>query len=75
MSRWLKSKINPVGVAVAGLDDNIAETDVAAAGVLFKYWEGFWNQCAASRPSLELRVQSMLEDIQQLPVCNWRAAI
>ena len=71
LSRWLKSKINPVGASVAGLDGTVATTDVSAARMLFDFWTEFWNQCAASRPPLVARVQSMLDGVSRLAHCDW----
>jgi hypothetical protein len=66
LSRWLKSKLNPVAVAVTDLEGRIAETDVSAAQMIFEYWDDFWKLSGASKPSLESRVRSMLQDIAPL---------
>ena len=72
LSRWLKSKLNPVAVAVTDLEGRIAETDVSAAQMIFEYWDDFWKLSGASKPSLESRVRSMLQDIAPLADEGWR---
>jgi hypothetical protein len=74
LSRWLNSKINPVGVAVADLQGRVAETDVDAARVIFDYWRGFWEQKSADQPSLQSRVNRMCESIEERhDPGDWRA--
>ena len=74
LSRWLNSKINPVGVAVADLQGHVAETDVDAARVIFDYWRGFWEQKSADQPSLQSRVNRMCESIEERhDPGDWRA--
>jgi hypothetical protein len=58
LSQWLKSKVNPVGIAVNNVQGQIAETDVQAAEVIFDYWQSFWNERDILNPPVSDRVQS-----------------
>ena len=58
LSQWLKSKVNPVGIAVTNVQGQIAETDVQAAEVIFDYWQSFWNERDILNPPVSDRVQA-----------------
>ena len=73
LSRWLKSKVSPVGVAVADAQGRIAETDVQAAEIIFDYWQAFWNERDLQNLPVDDRVQSILHEVNPLPVHDWQA--
>ena len=72
LSRWLKSKVCPVGVSVASAQGRVAETDVQAAEIIFDYWRDFWGEREAQNLPVHDRVESILRDVDPLPVQAWR---
>ena len=60
LSRWLKSKVCPVGVSIASAQGQVAETDVQAAEIIFDYWCDFWGEREAQNLPVHDRVESIL---------------
>eukprot|EP00435_Cladocopium_sp_Y103_P009561 s4621_g2.t1 len=72
LSRWLKSRSNPVGVSLIDQQGCVAESDVDAAQVVHEYWLDFWNQARARQPGLSDRVASVLAGLPAgVACCCW----
>ena len=73
LGRWLKSKINPVGVHLRSVSGVLAEDDATAAGFIVDYWHDFWRNASVVMPPREDRVTALLNCLPALPVVEWSA--
>ena len=58
MVRWIKSKTNPVGVALTDMQGSVAASDADVADCIYRFWSDFWRDSAARPPSRQQRVET-----------------
>ena len=71
VGRWIKSKTNPVGVALADMQGHVAASDADAADCIHRFWSDFWRDSAARLPSRQQRVENLLANVPPHEAIGW----